>query len=175
EMAGIFYSAIGDHRRVALLRHIDRVHDRGELRHADAGDDARRADRAWTDADLDRIGAGPDQGFRSFGGRDIAGDHLHRIRHALDPRHRVEHAPRMAVRGVDDQKIDAGIDQALAAHVTGLADRSRGRDPQPPLLVFAGVRMRHRFFYVLHRDQTDATISAVDHKKFLDAVLMQEP
>ena len=99
---------------LACFATLDRIHDRGELRHADAGDDAGGADRARTDADLDRVGAGIDQRLGAFGGGDIAGDHLHRIRHALDAGHGVEHAPRMAVRGVDHDEIDSGLDQAFA-------------------------------------------------------------
>ena len=38
-----------------------RICDRRDLRHADAGDDARRADRARTDADLDAVGAVVDE------------------------------------------------------------------------------------------------------------------
>ena len=124
---------------------------------------------------LIEFGAGLDQSFRPFRGGDIAGHDLHRIRHALDPRHRLEHAPGMAVGGVDDQKIDASVDQALASHVTGFAHRSRSGHAQSPLLVFAGMRMRHGLFDVLHRDQADATIRAVNDQKLLDTVLMQEP
>ena len=42
----------------------DRVGDGGELRHADAGDDARGADRRRAHADLDAVGAGLDQRAR---------------------------------------------------------------------------------------------------------------
>jgi hypothetical protein len=41
-------------------------HDGGELRHADTGDDARGADRARADADLDRIRTGIDQRLGAF-------------------------------------------------------------------------------------------------------------
>src|SRR6516164_9250703 len=50
EIAGIFDAAVGDDRRVAPARDLDRIHDGGELRYADTGDHARGADRAWTDA-----------------------------------------------------------------------------------------------------------------------------
>ena len=50
------------------------IHNGGELRHADARDDASGADRARTDADLHRIGAGIDQRLGAVAGRDIAGD-----------------------------------------------------------------------------------------------------
>ena len=52
EIAGIFDAAVRDHRHVVLLRHLDRLEQRRELRHADAGHDARGADRARPDADL---------------------------------------------------------------------------------------------------------------------------
>ncbi len=102
-----------------LPRRLDGVHDGGELRHADAGDDPRGADRARPDADLDGVGAGIDQRLGAFGGGDIAGDDLHRIGEPLDPPHRVEHAARMAVGGIDDHEVDAGLDQALGALEAG--------------------------------------------------------
>ena len=50
------------------------VEDGGDLRHADAGDDAGGADGAGTDADLDGVGAGVDEVAGAFGGGDVAGD-----------------------------------------------------------------------------------------------------
>ena len=54
----------------------------------------------------------------------------------------VEHARGMAVRGVDHDDVDAGIDQPLGALIAALADRGRSRHAQPPLRVLAGQRMR---------------------------------
>ena len=175
KIAGIFDAAVGDHRRIALFRHLDRIHDRGELRHADTGDDARGADRARPDADLDGVGAGIDQRLGALGGGDIARHHLHRIRHPFDAGDGVEHAPGMAVRGVDDDEVDAGLDQSFAARITGFADRRGGGDPQPALLVLAGIGVGHRLLDVLHRDQADAAVVVIDDEEFLDAVLVQEP
>ena len=99
------------------LRHsLDGVDDRGELRHADAGDHAGGADRARADADLDRVGAGLDQRPRALGGRDVAGDDLGVVRQPADLARR----PRstrvgMAVRGVDHHDVDAGGEQRLGA------------------------------------------------------------
>ena len=142
----------------AFLRRLDRIHDRGELRHADAGDDARGADRARADADLDRVRAGIDQRLRAFGGRDVAGHHLHLVGQPLDAVDGVEHVLRMAVRGVDDDEIDAGLDQPLGAVEALVADRGRGGDAQAALLVLAGVRIGDRLLDVLHGDQADAAI-----------------
>ena len=76
----------------------------------------------------------------------------------LDAGHGIEHAPRMAVRGVDHDEIDAGVDQALAARIAGFADRGGGGDAQPALLVLAGVGIGHRLLDVLHGDEADAAI-----------------
>ena len=79
----------------ASARGAHRIHDRGELRHADAGDDPRGADRARTDADLHRVGAGVDQRLGAVGGGDVAGDDLRRGWSALlDPLDRLEHVAR---------------------------------------------------------------------------------
>ena len=97
---------------------------------------------------------------------------------ALDSRliraDRVEHALRMAMRGVDDDEIDAGIDQPLGALEAVVADAGRGRDAQAALLVLAGVGVHLRLLDVLHRDQADAAVLVVDDQQLLDAVLVQQ-
>ena len=94
KIAGIFDAAIGDDRNIP--RRPTRIDDRGQLRHADASDDPRRADAARTDPHLHRIGPGPDQRPRRLGSRDIARHHLHGIGQSLDPLHRPRHAFGMA-------------------------------------------------------------------------------
>ena len=86
-----------------------------------------------------------------------------------------EHLRGMTVRGVDHDQIDAGIDQALGALETGLADRGRGGNAKPALRVLAGQRMRDRLFHVLDGDQADAAILIVDHEQLFDAMLVQHP
>ena len=157
-----------------VLRRLDAIHDRGQLRHADAGDDARRADRAGTDADLDGVGAAIDQRLGAFGGGDVAGDDLHLVRLPLDAGDRVEHVLRMAMRGVDHDKVDARRDQRLGAGKALVADRGGGGDAQAALLVLAGVRIGDRLLDVLHRDQADAAVLRIDHQQLLDAVLVQQ-
>ena len=48
----------------------------GDLRHADAGDDPRRADRAGPDADLDRIRPRRHDRLGPFLRGHVAGDHV---------------------------------------------------------------------------------------------------
>src|SRR5690606_33743154 len=54
DFTGVLDAAVGDHRHARALGHASAVGDRRDLRHADAGDDAGRADAAGADADLDR-------------------------------------------------------------------------------------------------------------------------
>ena len=91
------------------------VRDGADLRHADAGDDARRADRARADADLDGVRAGVDERQRGLGRHDVAGDDLLRRPRALMRAHRLDHAARMAVRRVDDDHVDAALAQRRRA------------------------------------------------------------
>ena len=77
DVAGEANAAVGDQRHAGALQRRGDVGDGGDLRHADTGDDARRADRARTDADLHAIGARLDQRQRRFGGDDVAADDLH--------------------------------------------------------------------------------------------------
>ena len=45
----------------------------------------------------------------------------------------------MAVRGVDDDEVDAGLDQPLGALETVVADAGGRGDAQPPLRILGGV------------------------------------
>src|SRR4029077_2200718 len=105
---------------------LHRVHDSGELRHADARDNPCGADRARTDADLDRVRAGIDQRLGAFLRGDIAGDDLDRVGETLDAVDRLQHPRGVAVRGVNDDQVDTGVDQPFGALMTALADRGRG-------------------------------------------------
>src|SRR5918993_1888438 len=48
-------AAVGNHRHARLRRHLGGLHDGGELRDPDAGDDSGRADRSGSDTHLDRV------------------------------------------------------------------------------------------------------------------------
>ena len=87
--------------------------NRGDLRHADAGDDPRRADRSRADADFHRVGAGRDQVARSVARGHVAGHDVD-VPASLDLADRLDHVGRVAVGAVDDQEIDVLGDQAPA-------------------------------------------------------------
>ena len=59
---------------------------------------------------------------------------------ALIRAHDLEHAARVAVRGVDDEHVDVGLDQRRSALERVGADADRGADAQPAPLVLRGVR-----------------------------------
>ncbi len=61
DVARIFDAAIGDDGHAMARGGLRGLHDRRQLRHADARDDARGADRAGADADLDCVRARVDQ------------------------------------------------------------------------------------------------------------------
>src|SRR5690606_18616797 len=82
---------------------------------------------------------------------------------------------RMAVRRIDDQEVDAGVDQALGTFDRLVADADRGGDPQPALPVLRGERVELRLLHVLYRDEADATALPVHDQQLFDAVLVQQP
>ncbi len=105
------------------------------------GDDARGADRARTNADLDGVGAGIDQRLRASVVATLPAitctafdSRLIRLTASSTPRG-------VAVRGVDHDHVDAGLDQLLGALEPVVADGGGGRDPQAALLVLAGQRI----------------------------------
>ncbi len=80
----------------------------------------------------------------------------------------------MPVRRVDDDEVDACIDQALGALEAVVADGRRRGHAQAALVVLAGVGILVRLLDVLHRDQADAAVALVDHQQLLDPVLVQK-
>src|SRR6202171_5633241 len=100
-------TAVGDQRNVEIADALERAEYRRDLRHTDAGDDARGADRSGADAALDPVGAAVGQRPRAACSRDVAADNLHFREGALSPANALEHALRMTVRGIDDQNVDA--------------------------------------------------------------------
>jgi hypothetical protein len=87
--------------------------------------------------------------------------------------HRVEHALRMAVRGVDHQQVDARVDQPLGA-----------LEPSSPTLVAAATRRRPCASLAAFGLSCDFSMSLtvmrptqlpfVDDQQLFDAVLVQQ-
>ena len=89
DVAGIADAAVGDDRHAAAGDALGRLVDRRDLRHADAGDDPRRADRPRPDAHLDRVRPRLHQRPRPFRRGDVAGDHVD-VEAPLDLRDRLD-------------------------------------------------------------------------------------
>ena len=80
----------------------------------------------------------------------------------------------MAVRGVDDDDIDARLAQRgdTIERVGRGADRRA--DAQAAGLILAGARKFRGLLEILDRDHAAQLIVAVDHQHLLDAVLVQQ-
>src|SRR5689334_24582813 len=174
DVAGIADAAVGDESDVAVFQCLAHHADGRDLRHADAGDHARRADRAGTDADLDRIRARIDERFRGIAGHDIAGDDRHVRKSLARPAHAFDHAARMTVRGIDDEHIDARVDQRRNALFGVAGDADCRADAQPLAIVLARVRVVARLLDVLDRDEAAQPKRIIDDQDLLDTELMQE-
>ena len=142
------------------------LHHRGELRHADAGDDARGADGARADADLHRVGAGLDQRRAPSAVATLPATTCTALDRRLMRSIAREHAAGMAVRGVDHHDVDLGFDQRLDAREAVLADAGRGRDAQPAQRVLHRIRVGLRLVHVLDGDQADAAAASSTTSSF---------
>ena len=108
------------------------VEHRRQLRHADAGDEPRRAREARADADLDRVGARGREVADAVGGRDVAGHDLDVGPGRLQLLHRLDRGVGVAVGDVEHERVGLGLEQRLGAQEVVAADPDRGRDAQPP-------------------------------------------
>ena len=88
-----------------------------------------------------------------FGGGDVAGDEIDVLELAPDAPDHVEHALRVAVRGVDDEHVHVRRDERLGARERVLADADRRADAQPAEAVLARVGILHHLLDVLDGDE----------------------
>src|SRR5262249_2797491 len=149
DVARVLDAAVADQRDTVPATHFRAVHDRGELRHADAGDDARGADRRGPDAAAHRRDARLDQRFGAVGRRHVAAHDLDLREGAAELLDRAQHGLGVAVRAVDEQEIAAGVDQSLRALLAVRRHADRGADAEPPALVLVRVREALRLLDVL--------------------------
>jgi hypothetical protein len=166
DVAGELDAAVGDDGNVLRLRGFDRRHDGGQLRHADAGDDAGGADRARADADLDGIRAGIDQRRVPPAVATLPAMMRTELESFLTrvtaSRTRAEWPWAVSTT----RRIDAGLDQALGALETVLTDADGGGGAQAALHILGGVRVELRLLDVLDGDQADAAAFASTTSSF---------
>ena len=115
-----------------------------------------------------------DERFRGRRGGDVAADHLGLRIRALDPAHAIEHALRVAVRGIDDDHVGAGFDQRFDALFGAFAYADRRAHAQAAQTVLAGDRMLGGLQDVLDRDQAAQLEVLVDDEHALEPVLVHE-
>ena len=174
DVAGILDAAIGDDRNARIFGGAVGFGDRRDLRNAGAGDDARGADGAGPDADLDAVGAGASQFAGAVEGGDVAGEQFH-VRAAFDltsftASRTLRGVP---VRAVDGEHVDFGLGQFLRAlqKISGGAD---GRAyAQAALRIFRGVGILQFLLDVFDRDQALEVVLVVDDQKFFDAMFVK--
>src|SRR5699024_10114576 len=136
DVTGVLHATVGDDRDAGGVGRDGGLHDGGDLRGTDTGDHAGGADGARADADLDGVGAGVDHGLRGGAGGQVAADDVDAVAevllHAGD---HLEDAVVVGVGGVDDEDVDARLDQ-LAGAVPGLlTGADAGGDEETTLVV----------------------------------------
>ena len=173
-VSAVFYAAVCDDGDVVFCRDACDVVDRRDLRHADAGDDARRTDRAGTDADFDCVGARFDEVFRRLGRRDVAADDLAIRECVFDLSDRLHDAFRVTVRRVEHEHVDARLDKCARALENVFRDAYRRAAKKPSAAVFCGIRVLRALLYILGRDKAFEVSRFVDEREFFDLVRRED-
>ena len=112
--------------------------------------------------------------LRRFAGRDVAGDHLDRVRELFTRSTALRDFGVVAVRRVDDDAVAARLDQRLGAREAGVADGRRRRDAKPALRVLGGVRAATAFSMSLTVIRPTQMIAVVDDEQLLDPPLVKD-
>src|SRR5688500_798846 len=171
---GILDAAVGDNRHVVARRRLGATTDRRDLRHADPGNDAGRADRTGSDADLDDVDARLNQRRRALISCDVAAGKIEIRIAPANLADDIEHIFRMAMRRVDGDEIDAGAHQTFDALFPIRPHANRGADAKAAAPVLARVGILNFLFDVFDRDQPLELEAVVYDQQFFDAVLVQQ-
>src|SRR5699024_6822787 len=143
------------------------VDDGRDLRDADTGDDPGGADGTGSDADLDGGGAGVEQRPGAVVGGDVAG-HDGDGELGGDLADDVDHRAGVAVGGVDDEEVDARVDERRGPLERIGSGADGGGHPQSSAFVLGGVRVLDALLDVLDRDETGEAPALVDDGQLLD-------
>ena len=155
-------------------RHARAVEDGGHHGNPDARDDAGGADGSGADPHLDGIHARVDQGLRSLGRGDVAGDQVEVGKRLPEPFGRVDHVLRVAMCAVQHQDVDMCGYQRLGPLDGVLPDAYRRAHSQAAQRVLAGLRVLDRLLDVLDGYKPPQVEVAVDDQQLFAAVPMQD-
>ena len=125
-----------------------------------------------THAHLDAVGTGVDQRLGAFAGGGLAADDVHVRGHGigLQPADHVQHALGVAVGGVDEEGVHAGVDQGHGP-LPAVAEEADGRaDAQAALVVLGGQRVLLGLGEVLGGDEALEPALLVNERELLDLV-----
>ena len=173
DIAGVLDAAVGDDGDAVFVGDLRAFHHGGDLRHADARNDARRADGAGADADLDAVRARLDERFRGGGGGNVARDELRVGVLCLDILHGLHDVAGVAVGAVEHESVRARVEQRARAVEHVCRDADGGGDEQTAAAVLCGVGIRHSLFDILDRDEALEMEILIDDGQLFDLVLAQ--
>ena len=176
DIARIVDATVGDARHARGLACLSCFIDGGQLRNADTGDHAGRADGAWADTDLDRVCASVDHGLSAFAGCDVAADDLHAVERlvGLETTDHIKRQTGFTVGGVHDEHVDTGFHQR-GGTLPGVAEEAdAGSHTQTALVVLRGIRILLGLHEVLDGDQTGQMALVVHERQLLDLVLGEQ-
>src|SRR5262249_14134160 len=152
-VARIADAAVCNQRHVTFGKAPRDVGDGGDLRYADAGDDARRADGAGSDADLDSVRAMVHESLGPRCGGNIAPYYLSPGVRALHPPPAARPVLRVAGGGIHPDHVGPRLDYGGGSLLGALAHPDSGSHAQPSQAILAGVRVLGRFEDVFDGDQ----------------------
>ena len=141
---------------------------------AHARHDARGANAARANTDLDSVRARLHQRQRRSACGDVAADHVNLWIVLFDPAHPLNHAFAMAVRGVNHQRIHAGAYQRLYPLLSTLAHAHGSTYAQLAVRVARSVGKAGLFGDVFDRDDALELKSGVDHQQALQLMFVQQ-
>ncbi len=167
------YSPIGYHRHQGAVECLGNIGNRRHLRNTHSGDNPSCADGSRANANLNGIRTRVDQRPGSICCCNIAGDNIYRGEHLLNLSDPAQHATRMPVRGVYNNRIHTGLHQAFATFRGIPTCTYRSGNAQPPKLIFTGLGKLGLLLDIHDRNQPFEVEVLINQQYFFNTVLVQ--
>ena len=148
--------------------------NRSQLRHAHAGHDTGRTNRARADTDFNGIRTGSHQIQSGFSSSNVAADDLDVRIGFFYPAHAIDNALAMTVGGIDHNYVHAGFYQCFDALFGIAAGTHRGTDAQAAFGIFVGIRELSCFQNIFNCNQTFEFVLVVQYQNALNFVRMHD-
>src|SRR5450432_2212529 len=174
DISRVLNASITNNRNVVAACNTSTIIDGGDLGQANTSDNTGRADGSCADTNFYRVGSCLDQFLCCLCCDNIARNELHLFaKMIMNICHSFDDHTRMSMGSVNNQYINAFLNERGATIHIVRSNTYRGGNTQATKFVFGGMRIENLLLNILHRDQPSQHAMLVHYGQLFNLVAMK--